>query len=62
MKFKLNKYAKNHFQFMFWKISKDFEKFNEEKSKCLIVSHGPKRVGNNETALDSGYILNFGQT
>ena len=47
---------------MFWKISIDFEKFIEEKSKCLIVTHGLKWVGNNEVALDSWYILNFGQT
>lgn len=46
---------------MFWKIYIDFEKFIEEKSMCLIVTHGLKWVGNNETALDSGYILNFGQ-
>ena len=58
---KLHNWAENHRSCLFGVISKPFELFIEQKSECLIVTHGFKREGNNETPLDFCCTLKFSQ-
>ena len=61
MQSKLYDWAENQRFCLFGVVSKLFELFIEQKSECLIVTHGFKRKGNNETPLDFCYTLKFSQ-